>query len=482
MGCCEDPQDDLEEDDEEELRIRFTWFCLKKMGGRALQRLRQWLLEVEMGFVWGVAGLSIIIFVFAAIWYIDPALLTLVLRFRQAKCMTANSAFLIGISNCSWTSCRLGCTREVYKCWQVQVTFDFVEGSEPYTPPWDSFSSFDRGSLYNADYSDPSKSPASNLARLYPNVRGCGYPPELNCEDFYETFGPVDSEFPCWVSTMDSSVAMTQLDLERAKGEVIFSLIPLLTFIVFVLYAFCRLGVFSVCNPLKMCPKAPDTTVNVPDLTPKKLMTYKRGLAAKKTQALAAFQQKDPPLPEGTTEGPMGAGVAIPDTILEDPDDSIDILKTNAEVLPQNKVRSRSAHRSSNGADQLLEDDLSRIEQDLFPRDKRKGDPFFRDDDDDEDTNTVINELFGEEIEMMDKERLAKRYDVVDLKDISADYGYSNQLRTDSIGSFSPSLRRVKSGTAKLRRDTSVRSPTISSNFSGWDDSLDSKEQRTKQM
>ena len=40
-------------------------------------------------------------------------------------------------------------------------------------------------------------------------------------------------------------------DQERAKEEVILSLIPLLIFIVFVLYAFCRLGVFAVCNPLK---------------------------------------------------------------------------------------------------------------------------------------------------------------------------------------------------------------------------------------
>ena len=69
----------------------------------------------------GTAGLAIIMFVFAAIWFIDPALLTLVLRFRQARCTTKNQAFLVGISNCSWTSCRLGCTREIYKCWQIQV-------------------------------------------------------------------------------------------------------------------------------------------------------------------------------------------------------------------------------------------------------------------------------------------------------------------------------------------------------------------------
>ena len=65
------------------------------MGRNLLRRLGLWLLEIEMGFVWGVAGLSIIVFVFAAIWYIDPALLTLVLQFRQAECTTVDAAFLV---------------------------------------------------------------------------------------------------------------------------------------------------------------------------------------------------------------------------------------------------------------------------------------------------------------------------------------------------------------------------------------------------
>lgn len=102
-------------------RLRLSKKSVKRMAKKSLRKLTEWLLEVEMGFVWGVAGLAIITFVFAAIWYIDPALLTLVLRFRQARCVTRNHAFLIGISNCSWTSCRLGCTREIYQCWQIQV-------------------------------------------------------------------------------------------------------------------------------------------------------------------------------------------------------------------------------------------------------------------------------------------------------------------------------------------------------------------------
>ena len=99
------------------------------MARCGLTRLRLWLLEVEMGAVWAVAGLSIILFMFASIWFIDPALLTLVLQFREARCRTEAAAVLVGISNCSWTSCRVGCTRDVYKCWQVQVRYDFVEGT-----------------------------------------------------------------------------------------------------------------------------------------------------------------------------------------------------------------------------------------------------------------------------------------------------------------------------------------------------------------
>ena len=79
---------------------------LRRMTRRFLRRLGRWILEIEMGFVWGVAGLSIFIFVFAAIWYIDPALLTLVLRFKQATCKTVSAAFLVGVSNCPWTSCK----------------------------------------------------------------------------------------------------------------------------------------------------------------------------------------------------------------------------------------------------------------------------------------------------------------------------------------------------------------------------------------
>ena len=87
--------------------------CVQRNGCRdfwAAQwaHLTAWLLDVEMGVVWSVArwpitarhpitwpsnelllaSLSIISFIFASIWYIDPALLTMVLQFQAADCTT----------------------------------------------------------------------------------------------------------------------------------------------------------------------------------------------------------------------------------------------------------------------------------------------------------------------------------------------------------------------------------------------------------
>ena len=88
-------------------------------------------------------------------------------------------------------------------------------------------------------------------------------------------------------------------------------------------------------------------------------------------------------------------------------------MVTSAEVLP----RKLSFAKSSGG--KLDEDDLSRIEQELFRLDK-SNDPFNSSQvsqntnaSNRSETETVINELFGEEFEKMDRDRLADRYDVL---------------------------------------------------------------------
>ena len=328
----------------------------------------------------------------------------------------------------------------IYCCFLLQVEFTYVQGSRAYEPPWASVSMFDRGSLYNADYSNPDNSPPTNVARLYPNVRGCGYPPELNCEQFYETYKHNNTNFPCWVSTLDSSVAITALDLERAKSEVLFSLIPLLIFIVFVLYAFCRMGVFAICNPLRMCPDAPDTKVDLPGITPKKLMSFKRGMSIKRTQQpeVNIFNNENP----NNTEQ-----LQIPDTIKEELIEEIsdnggqnEQIVTSAEVLPR-KLSSDFMEKSV--------DDL--IEQELKVSNKN---PFGTQSSLRSETNTVINELFGEELERMDQETLLKsKMDVLDLKELQPYDHLIRKRESKSCHKRSPSPSSLNSSLWEYNND-----------------------------
>ena len=88
--------------------------------------------------------------------------------------------------------------------------------------------------------------------------------------DFFTQFGEVGAKYPCWVSHLDPNIAITELDLRRLKKEVMYSLVPLAVFILFTLYAFCRLGVFSICNPFRCCP-TPADQAETATLTPKQL-------------------------------------------------------------------------------------------------------------------------------------------------------------------------------------------------------------------
>ena len=88
-------------------------------------------------------------------------------------------------------------------------------------------------------------------------------------------YGEVGAKFHCWVSHLDPNVVITKLDLRRLKREVMFSLVPLAIFILFTLYAFCRLGVFSICNPFRCLPTPADQAENA-TLTPKQLFRYSK--------------------------------------------------------------------------------------------------------------------------------------------------------------------------------------------------------------
>ncbi|KAA0187190.1 hypothetical protein HAZT_HAZT011940 [Hyalella azteca] len=59
-------------------------------------------------------------------------------------------------------------------------------------------------------------------AKLLVNVKGCGYPPEVNCTEFLEKYGKPGRRLPGYYSSLDSSIALAEYDeslIRRELGE-----------------------------------------------------------------------------------------------------------------------------------------------------------------------------------------------------------------------------------------------------------------------
>lgn len=148
----------------------------------------------------------------------------------DSNCRTFDSKTVIGPSNCSMPSCREGCTADIYVCTYVKVTYyetrllnsSFVQSyyrhEIPNWNPDESLSALIPPSRLNSTnhsysaqcnyflntnflslnfnlvyWADPS-------AALMINPNGCGYPPDVNCSDFYDKFQSPGTLFPCFYS------------------------------------------------------------------------------------------------------------------------------------------------------------------------------------------------------------------------------------------------------------------------------------------
>ena len=96
---------------------------------------------------------SFSIFVFLIPFVIDPACASLRGDFTEspAECRIVSSTYILGASRCHWSSCREGCTRDIYECHQMYVQYQTLENTSIIT----------------------------HTAKLFVNTRGCGYPPEV---------------------------------------------------------------------------------------------------------------------------------------------------------------------------------------------------------------------------------------------------------------------------------------------------------------
>uniref|UniRef100_A0A6A7G683 Protein tipE n=1 Tax=Hirondellea gigas TaxID=1518452 RepID=A0A6A7G683_9CRUS len=175
-----------------------------------------------------VACFSSFAFLFLVPFVIDPAFSTLFAEFIEDPilCVTTRAEFKIGMLNCTWSSCREGCTREIFKCSQIYVNYKIVDPMESLSRG--NFTNQSRIQEMEWDYKD---------AKLYPNVKGCGYPPEVNCTIFNRTFSTVGATFPCYHSNLKPEIALTDLNIEKVKLDLIYAIaIPWSLFLGSILY------------------------------------------------------------------------------------------------------------------------------------------------------------------------------------------------------------------------------------------------------
>ncbi|CAH1103419.1 unnamed protein product [Psylliodes chrysocephalus] len=122
--------------------------------------------------------------------YVDPAISTLASNFvtQPVTCVTTRIEELTGLANCSWSSCREGCTSDAYHCTHIYVSYNETK-DEPHNQTDD--------------------------AVLLVNIKGCGYPPTVLCLNFTETYGVEGTEFPCYHSKENRTVVLTHYERDE---------------------------------------------------------------------------------------------------------------------------------------------------------------------------------------------------------------------------------------------------------------------------
>nr|XP_023013470.1 protein tipE [Leptinotarsa decemlineata] len=130
------------------------------------------------------AFLSVFAFLFLIPFVVDPAITSLMADYEPdpVTCMATQHIYAEGISNCSWSSCREGCTREATRCHQIYVNYSKLP-----------FSQYRSSIVVRWDVAD---------TRLLINTEGCGYPPSVNCSEFARQYGyqTAGTPFPCYYS------------------------------------------------------------------------------------------------------------------------------------------------------------------------------------------------------------------------------------------------------------------------------------------
>lgn len=143
--------------------------------------------------------------------YVDPAVSTLLADFvpEPVMCTTVRREHLTGLYNCTWSSCREGCTSDVYNCSHIYVAYRTAGGDG------------DGGGAGRASGGVRGGDRIVPEAVLLVNIKGCGYPPAVACANFTRSYGVPGSTFPCHYSRQNHTLVVIGYDKRQQYTDIV---------------------------------------------------------------------------------------------------------------------------------------------------------------------------------------------------------------------------------------------------------------------
>ena len=121
-----------------------------------------------------------------------------------------------GKSNCTWASCKEGCTAEIFKCHQIRITYtpkiQFTDNraiSGFQDSDWANLDRMEKETI--VDTGEVIETFVADTPLLI-NIKGCGYPPNIVCDDYaqlYQNFSEDALTFPCHYSQMNPWIVLS---------------------------------------------------------------------------------------------------------------------------------------------------------------------------------------------------------------------------------------------------------------------------------
>jgi len=207
-------------------------------------------------FLGALAIVCVFGFLFLVPFVLDPAISTMMHQFvtDPVHCKVTDYNLRYGKSNCTWASCKEGCTAEIFKCHQIRVTYtpkipykeeksvdDFVESD------WAYLTRMEKETVVDTFTGEEEvKQTFVEDTPLLINIKGCGYPPTIICDDYAEQYNNYSIDgltFPCYYSKMNPWIVLSKYNEDEEVTNIAYSLlIPNLLFIlslVVLVYWYC---------------------------------------------------------------------------------------------------------------------------------------------------------------------------------------------------------------------------------------------------